>query len=155
VRHVVAWLAWWLAFFWLWLALAGEWNRVEVVAASIAAAAAATAGEVARTRLRGRARVSAADLAGAVRIPGAVVVDFGILVRALAQSAVRRKVVRGSFVAREVDPGADDPLGTGHRAWLEYAATISPNAYVVAIDRKSGLALVHDLVRRRSSEQPV
>jgi hypothetical protein len=155
VRHVLAWIAWWLVLFWLWLALAGEWNRAELVAAALTAAAAATVGEVARTRLRGQARVSASDLAGALRIPGSVVVDFGILVRVLAESAVRRKVVRGSFVARQVDPGGDDPSGTGHRAWLEYAATISPNAYVVAIDRESELALVHDLVPRRSSEQPV
>jgi hypothetical protein len=155
VRHVFAWAAWWLVLFWLWLLLAGEWNRVELVAAALAAAVAATAGEVARTRLHGQARVRVSDLAGVSRIPFAIVVDFGILVRALAVSAAGRKVVRGSFVAREVDPGGEDPSGAGHRAWLEYAATISPNAYVVGIDGQSRLALVHDLVPRRSSEQPV
>jgi hypothetical protein len=155
VRHVLAWAAWWLVLFWLWLLLAGEWNRVELVAGALAAAVAATFGEAARTLLRGRARIPPSDLVAALRIPLSVVVDFGILVQALAVSAARRKVVRGSFRAREIDAGDEGPAGTGHRAWLEYAATVSPNAYVIAIDRERGLALVHDLVLRRASERPV
>jgi hypothetical protein len=155
VRHVLPWVAWWLALFWLWLLLAGEWNRVELVAAALAAAAGATFGEAARGLVGGRARISSSELAAAGRIPLALVVDFAILVQALALSVVRRRVVRGSFWTREIDAGGRDPAGTGRRAWLEYAATVSPNAYVVAIDRERGLALVHDLIPRRASEEPV
>jgi hypothetical protein len=155
VRHVLPWVAWWLVLFWLWLLLAGEWNRVELVAAALAAAAAATLGEAARTLVHGGARVSAPEPVAAARIPLALVVDFAILVRALALSVVRRQVVRGSFRTREIDAGGDDPAGRGRRAWLEYAATVSPNAYVVGIDRERGLALVHDLIPRRASEEPL
>ena len=48
MKHVVAWVAWWLALFWLWMLLVGEGNRVEWVAAAAAAAIGATLGELAR-----------------------------------------------------------------------------------------------------------
>ena len=43
----------------------------------------------------------------------------------------------------------------GVRAWVGLAATYSPNAYVVGFDTDGETALVHDLVRNRSSESPV
>ena len=50
VRHGIPWVAWWFALFWLWLLLAGEWNREQLVAAAIAAMIAAFAAEFARSR---------------------------------------------------------------------------------------------------------
>ena len=50
MRHVVPWLAMWLALFWLWLLLVREWNRQEWIAAASAATVAATIGEIARMR---------------------------------------------------------------------------------------------------------
>ena len=45
MKHVLAWVAWWLALFWLWFLLVGEWNRQELVAAALAATIAATLAE--------------------------------------------------------------------------------------------------------------
>src|SRR5581483_6479264 len=50
VRHVVAWAAWWIVLFWLWLLLVGEWDREQVVAAAVAASLAAAGAELARSR---------------------------------------------------------------------------------------------------------
>ena len=78
-----------------------------------------------------------------------VFVDFGILMWALVRSAHGREV-RGEFVRR---PFRVDDAGV--RAWVGLAATYSPNAYVVGFDTDGETALVHDLVRNRSSESPV
>ena len=71
-----------------------------------------------------------------------VVVDFGILMWAL----VRRP--RGVFVER---PFPDESPGV--RAWAAIASGFSPNAYVLEIGE--GRAVLHDLVRNRSSERPI
>jgi multisubunit Na+/H+ antiporter MnhE subunit len=140
VRHVLFWLAGWLALFWLWLLLAGDWNRTEWIAAAAAATIASFFGR----------RWAACRVTKAWSVPVMVIADFGILMWALVRSALRREVVRGEFVRRPFD--ADD---AGVRAWVGLAATYSPNAYVVGFDAEREVALVHDLVRNRSSESPV
>lgn len=153
-RHAVGWCCLWICCFWLWLLLAGEWNRIEWIAAAAAATVAASLGELARSLAGVDARVPWRWL---VRARGAlpmVVVDFGIVLWALVLSAVRREVVRGRFRSHPFppgEPGADSP---GIRAWAELTATFSPNAYVVDVDPDRGRVLLHDLVPRRSSERP-
>ncbi|HZT53508.1 MAG TPA: hypothetical protein VE995_03925 [Gaiellaceae bacterium] len=154
MARVLAWLAWWLLLFWLWLALAGEWNATEWVAGAGAAALAATLGELARARVRLEPRLPARALADVPQALLQVVVDFGLLVWALAASVARREVVRGAFRTHALEPGGDDAAGAGLRAWLEIAATYSPNAYVVDIDARRRLVLLHDLVPSRASERP-
>jgi hypothetical protein len=153
VQHVVAWLAAWFALFWLWLLLAGEWNRQEWIAAAAAAAVAATLGEVARTHARVRARLRLRWLSSAWTVPLQIFVDFWILLWALVVSLARRNVVRGRFVARPFPPGRGAE-GVGLRAWTGVVATYSPNAYVVGFDPDEKLVLLHDLVVSRVSERP-
>jgi hypothetical protein len=154
VKHVVAWVAWWLALFWLWMLLVGEWNRVEWVAAAVAAAIGATLGEFARTRTGFAARLPSDALLDLPQALGMVVVDFGILVRALVVSVARRRVVRGRFVSRELEGGRSAARGVGPRAWTALAASYSPNAYVIDIEPESGTVLLHDLVPNPPSERP-
>jgi hypothetical protein len=141
--------------FWLWLLLAGEWNRDEWVAAAIAAATAAALAEQARLRLGISARIPVRELAGAWRLPWDVLVDFGLVVGVLLLSPARRRATHGRLRWRSFQPGGADAAGFGRRAWLEYAATVSPNAYVVEVDRERGQVLLHDLVPRRASEEPI
>jgi Na+/H+ ion antiporter subunit len=154
VKHVPVWLAWWIALFWLWLLLAGEWNRLELAAAAFAATIAATLAEVARTRTALHAKLPARALADVPQLLGMVVVDFGIVAWALLVSVARRRVVRGSIVSRELDRGARAARGEGPRAWTALAASYSPNAYVLDIDPESRTVVLHDLVPNRSSESP-
>jgi hypothetical protein len=155
VKHVVPLLAWWLALFWLWFLLVGEWNREEVVAAAIAAALAASVAELARVRTGFAARIPLRDLAVLPKALGMVFVDFAILVRALLVSAARRRVVRGEFVSREIEGGSAVTRAVGRRAWAVLVASYSPNAYVVDLDPATRQVLLHDLVRNRASEEPV
>jgi multisubunit Na+/H+ antiporter MnhE subunit len=154
VRHAVAWAAWWLALFWLWLLLAGDWNRIEWIAAACAATVAATVGELARASAGVRARVPLRWVARAWTVPAMVVVDFGILLLALGASLLRREVVRGSFRWRPFPGTAREARSPGVRAWATLAATYSPNAYVIDIDPRRRRVLVHDLVPFRRSEEP-
>ena len=154
MKHVVAWLAWWLALFWLWLLLAGEWNRQEWVAAAIAATIAATLAEVARAHTGFHGTLPLRAFGDVGQAAAMVVVDFGILVRALLASAVRRRVVRGRLVSRELAGGSAAARDVGDRAWTALAASYSPNAYVIDIDRRERRVLLHDLVPNSRSERP-
>ncbi|HEV8250510.1 MAG TPA: hypothetical protein VGQ15_11100 [Gaiellaceae bacterium] len=129
-----AWLAMWVALWWLWMLLVGEWNRDELIAATVAATIAATIGELARTRAG--VKPSAPSLTGAWKIPYAVVADFAILMWQLPRGR------RGVFRER---PAAG--------AWPAFLANLSPNAYVVDMD--DDRVVLHDLVPRRASEEPL
>jgi hypothetical protein len=153
VKHVAAWIAWWIALFWLWLLLVGQWNREQVVAAAIAATIAASLAELARVRTGFSARVPISGLADLPQALAVVVVDFGILVWALVVSVVRRRVVRGELFSRELTDRSR-AVGTGPRAWTAIVASYSPNAFVLDIDPETRRVLLHDLVRHRASEEP-
>jgi hypothetical protein len=154
VRHVVAWAAWWIALFWLWLLLVGQWNREQLVAAAIAAAIAASLAELARSRTAFGAAVPLPVLAAVPRALAMVVADFVILAWALVASVVRRRIVRGEFVSRELERGSWVARGAGPRAWTVLVASYSPNAYVVDVDPDTRHVLLHDLIPRRESESP-
>lgn len=151
VKHVVALAAWWIALFWLWLLLVGEWNREQVVAAAIAATLAGAAAEFARTRTGLSAPLPPRLLADVPQALWMVVVDFGIVSWALVASVFRRRVVRGELIERE----SAAARGTGNRAWTVLLASYSPNAYVVDIDSDTERVLLHDLIPHRKSEEPV
>jgi hypothetical protein len=155
VKHVVPWLAWWLALFWLWMLLVGEWNREELVAAAIAATIAATLAEFARLRTGFAARLAFRDLGVLPKTLGMVFVDFGIVVWALLAGVGRRRVVRGRFISREVSRPGAVTRGVGPRAWTVLVAAYSPNAYPVDLDPQTQQVLLHDLVPHRASEEPL
>jgi hypothetical protein len=150
VKHVFAWLPAWLAAFWLWLLLAGDWNRIELIAAACGATVAATIAEIGRTRAGVAPRIPLRWAGRAWSVPHQIVIDFWIITVALARSLVRRRVVRGEYRAHPFPAGE----GAGVRAWAGWAAQFSPNAYVVEIDPERELVLVHDLVPNRPSEKP-
>jgi multisubunit Na+/H+ antiporter MnhE subunit len=154
VKHVLAWVAWWLPLFWLWLLLAGDWNRSEWIAAACGATVAATIAEIARSRAGFGARLPLRAVSDVPRVLGMVFVDFGIVVWALIASVVRRRVVRGTLVSRELERGAAAARGVGPRAWTALAASYSPNAYVLDIEPEQRTVLLHDLVPNRNSESP-
>jgi hypothetical protein len=120
VKHAAPLLFWFVALWWLWMLLVGEWNRQEWIAAACVAAVAAIVGEVARTRAEARPTKGIVRLVGLYLVVPLVVVDFALLIRALLRALVTRRIPDGSF--RECD--ATDP-------WTAVLATLSPNAYVI------------------------
>jgi hypothetical protein len=155
VARLGAWSAWWLALFWLWLLLAGDWNRIELIGAACGATAGATLAEAVRIAARRPLLVVPAHLRTVARVPAVVVADFGVLMWALVRSLAHRRIVRGAFITRSFDAGATTtPRGQAHRAWTIWLAGLSPNAYVIEIDEERGTVLIHDLVAWRRSEEP-
>jgi hypothetical protein len=137
----------WVALWWLWMLLAGEWNRDEWIAATGAATVAATLGEIARTRAGLRLRIPWRRLSAVLRVPHMVLVDFGLVLWALPH---RRE---GVFRTYEPPATGDDSASVGLRTWASLIANLSPNAYVVDINAKH--VVLHDLVPFRKSEEPL
>jgi hypothetical protein len=143
-------VAWWLAIFWLWMLLVGEWNETEWIAGAIAAALTTLVAELVWRASGLRVRIPAGDVVSAWTLPAVVVLDFGVVLWAL----LRRR--RGTFVTRRLRAASGPaPRRFGSRAWRGYLATISPNAYPVDLDEERGEVLLHDLVPLRKSEEPV
>lgn len=149
-----AWLLWWIALFWLWMLLAGDWNHIEWIAGACAATVAATVAEAARRVGALRVRVPLEWIARGWSVPVLVVVDFGILVWVLLECVLRRRVRRGVFRAHAFSVEGDVPTAVGSRAAVMMLATYSPNAYVVDFDTERELVLLHDLVPWQPSESP-
>jgi multisubunit Na+/H+ antiporter MnhE subunit len=140
----------WIALFWLWLLWVGQWNPSQWAAAAVAATVASAAVGVV-VHLGGTGvRFRPAWLAPAGPVLVGVVVDFAILTRELGRALVRRRLPQGVFRAVPLDEDGHERADV-----IAILATYSPNAYVVDVDRERGLALVHDLVPRRSSESPL
>ena len=154
MRHLLVWAVSAAVLWWLWLLLAGEWNRYEWIAAAGAAAVAAGVGTVAWARAETPVRLRRRLLRTGWSAFPMVFVDFGILMAALVRSAAGRRVVRGEFRTRPLEAVGSGPAAVGTRVWTTMLADYSPNAYVVDVDRERGLVLLHDLVRRRGSEKP-
>jgi hypothetical protein len=87
-------------------------------------------------------------------MPVRVFADFGILVAALARTLSGRPV-RGVFLAKELPARGPEPGAAFARALAAVVATYAPNAYVVDVDLNRNVALMHDLVRNRASEEPL
>jgi len=144
------WLSWWVVLFWLWLAFAGEWNRIEWAAAAIGATAGATIAAIVRAQRELRFAFRAAWLRETVGVPRAIVVDCLVVLAELR----RGRRIGGAFHARPTGPGGDSAEAAGRAAFLTIAASYSPNAYVVGVDRSTGDVLTHALAPRRDSERP-
>jgi hypothetical protein len=144
------WALVWAAFAGLWLLLAGTLSLEEVVAAAAGASVATTA-----TALVARQRVvQLAPRLGWVvrawRLPGRMVLEFGLLLVALRRRLAGRPL-GGTFRAVPF-PGGRGRRAAARRALAAAAGSLAANAYVVGFDEDAGLMLVHELVPGPPSE---
>jgi multisubunit Na+/H+ antiporter MnhE subunit len=135
-----------VAFFGLWLLLTTTLDAQELVAGVAAAGVAAfTAAMVHRQGITGF-RPKLAWVLRARRVPIRVVRDSIVVFRALLLQLAGRRQVAGVFRALRWDTGSDDAHALTRRALVTAAISITPNTYVVGIDRHENLVLVHQLV---------
>jgi hypothetical protein len=154
-KRLGAWFLWWVALFWLWLVLTGDWNRIELIGAACGAALGATVAEIIRVSAREPMSVPLERLRASPGVLPVIFADFGIVIWALVLSLVRRHVVRGAFITRKFDPGPKTTSrGVMRRAWTVWLAGFSPNAYVIDFDEERETVLLHDLIPWRRSEEP-
>jgi hypothetical protein len=147
-ERIAFWLSWWAISFVLWVLLVFKTEPAEIVAGAVAAAFAATGAEVVRSR--GYAPY-APDLSwsrGLLRLPREVVVDTWRMARLLVRHFVRGDPVEGCFRIIHFSAGSrDDPRAQARRAVAEWLGAVSPNTYVVGIDERHDVAVVHQLIR--------
>ena len=120
VKHAAPLLFWFVALWWFWMLLVGDWNRQEWIAAACVAAVAAAVGEVARARAGAHPTEGIGRAVELYLVVPLVVVDFALLSWALLRALLTGRIPDGSFR----DCEASNP-------WSALIATFSPNAYVV------------------------
>jgi multisubunit Na+/H+ antiporter MnhE subunit len=146
-RYVAHWILWWAALVALWLLLTGTHDPQETLAGIVSAALAATAAVIVEAQGVVQLRPRPAWLLRAARrIPGRVVVDNWRVLSLLVRRILTRQEILGAFRAVPFDPGGDDDRSATRRALMTLAITVSPNTYVVGIDRDAKLILCHQLI---------
>ena len=153
MRLLLTWALWWIALFWLWFALQGEWNRIEWVAAACMATVGASLATLIASRGLLRVRVPLSAVTASARVPLQVVIDFGIVTAVLARRLAGQDI-SGRFVVREFVPRGRGATRRGDVAWRTLAAMFSPNALPIDVDPDERTALFHDLVVHHPSEEP-
>lgn len=154
-RHAVAWLAWAVGLWGLYLLFVfPSVTPVELAVGAAVAALAATAAVAIRAQGLLGYRLELRMLLGAWRVPLQTVRDFGILTLVLLRRLAGRDA-GGAFRAVPFRGGGSDPESRARRAFVTTAGTIAPNTIVVSIDQERDLMLLHELVPGRSPGVPL
>jgi len=140
MRELIRWLLWWVALALLWLLFQGEYNRIEQIAATCAAAVAATLAVVVRRQERTTVRIEWQWLAKTVAVPWQVVREFALLILFLVRRPASGGVRRLPFPT-----GGARPADRGRRVLATLAMTYSPNSYVIDMDDEAHEVVVHTL----------
>jgi hypothetical protein len=139
-------LAWWFALFGLYLLMASQLNWAEAAVGAVAASLGTTAALVTASAGKLRFQPRARWLAVLGRLPMRVLTDCVTVGGELWRRLTHRDPVEGAFRVIEFDPGRNGPVSAARRAMIVAGASLAPNSYVVAVDRKRGVLLLHQLV---------
>lgn len=150
LRRVTTWLAWWVLLLALWVAVDDSLAPDELLVGAGAAALAALLAEVVFHQAAVRFQVRVAWLVRALRLPGEVAGQTGIVFAALARTVLgKAPPPSGGFRERPLRYGDDSPLGVTRRLLLTGARSLAPNEFVVGIDAERDVMVTHQLVTRR------
>jgi hypothetical protein len=142
------WLAWWLACLGLWFLLVFKTQLLELFAGMVAAAFAATAVELVRSRGYAPFAGEWRWLLALLRLPREVLVDCWLLFKALFLQLAGKKQIRGGYrVIHFESSQGEDPRSEARRAVAKWLGGVGPNSYVIGFDERHDSVLVHQLVR--------
>jgi multisubunit Na+/H+ antiporter MnhE subunit len=132
----------------LWMLLVFNTQPAEIVLGAVAAALAATGAELVRSHgyvpFSPDLRWSRALLG----LPRAVLVDTWRMALLLAAHFLRGKPIEGSFRIVHFPCGPrDDARDQARLAVSQWLGGVSPNTYVLGIDDRRNVAVVHQLIR--------
>jgi multisubunit Na+/H+ antiporter MnhE subunit len=147
-RALRFWLAWWAICMGLWMLLVFNTQTAEIALGAAAAALAATGAALVRSRgyvpFSPDLRWSRALL----RLPRAVLIDTWRLTVLLAAHFLRGRPIEGSFRIIHFACGPrDDPRDQARVAISQWIGGVSPNTYVLGVDERHNVAVVHQLIR--------
>ena len=142
-------IAWWLLLAGLWLALIDN-HHLDELAAGLGVTIVATAVTLfALDRMSPGVRIPPRGLLVLPRTAWRMTLDAGLLLRALWQTVVLRRPVRGRWVSEPID-AADTPAARGHRVFTTLVGSAAANRVVG--ETEGGRLVVHELVR---SDEPL
>ncbi len=147
MRTAGIWLLWW-GFLWVvWMSLVTTDAIAEVIAGVGVAVIAATGADVVRRAGLVRLRPWGLLPRHPLRLAGTVVADCSLLMVALWRQIRVPDDNVGAFRGIAFDAGPDDdPRAAARRAAYTALISVTPNTYVIGIDREDGNMLVHELV---------
>ena len=147
-QRIAFWLGWWAVCFALWVLLVFKTEPAEFVAGALAAALAATGAELVRSRGYAPFAPELAWSRGLLRLPREVVMDTWRMGMLLVRHFVRGDPIKGCFRIVHFSEGSDnDPRAEARRTVVEWLGCVSPNTYVIGIDERHQVAVVHQLIR--------
>jgi multisubunit Na+/H+ antiporter MnhE subunit len=148
IARIGAWLIWWVLLMSLWIMLDDSLATDELLAGAGAAAIAALVAEVAGYQAATRFRMRIRWLVPALRLPGQVIRDTGIVYTALWRRLTRGEQPDSAFVTEPVRFGDDTPAGVTRRVLLIGGRSVAPNAFALGIDPDTETMVLHQLVAK-------
>jgi hypothetical protein len=147
-QRLAFWLAWWAIAYGLWVLFVFKTEPAELVAGAIAAAFAATGAELVRSRGYAPFAPDIAWSRALLRIPKEVVVDTWRMAVLLVRHFVRGDPIEGCLrIVRFPAGSGDDPRAQARRTVAGWLGCVSPNTYVIGIDERHRVAVLHQLIR--------
>jgi len=145
LRRAGTWLALWVVLMSFWVILDDSIAFDELLAGAGAAALAAFLGELALFQAGARLRIPGWVLP-ALRLPGQVARDTAVVFAALWRQLAHGQEPASGFRELPVRYGSDTPEGVTRRVLLIGARSLAPNAFVLGIDSRRGVMVIHELV---------
>jgi hypothetical protein len=147
-ERIAFWLGWWAVSFALWVLLVFKTEPAELVAGAVAAAFAATGAELVRSRGYAPFAPEVQWSRGLLRLPREVVRDTWRMTVLLVRHFTRGQPIQGCFRIVHFSAGTrDDPRAQARRAVAEWLGCVSPNTYVLGLDERHKVAVLHQLIR--------
>jgi multisubunit Na+/H+ antiporter MnhE subunit len=144
--RILSWLTWWVLMMSFWVAIDDSFESDELLVGAGVAALAALAAEVITDQAAVRFRMRPCWLLPALRLPGNVARDTGIVFAALARLLVRGQPPDSDFAELPVRYGDATALGQTRRTLLTGGQSLAPNMFVLGLDPERDVMVVHRLV---------
>jgi multisubunit Na+/H+ antiporter MnhE subunit len=147
--RIIGWLAWFAVLNVLWLVFIAAWVPEEELLGLVASAIAATAAEAVREHGLAGFRLRRRWLWHARVLPWRAVRESALVLLVLTRHITRKEPARGRFRLVPVTLPADRDEQAAKRALLTAGESFAPNGYVLTIDTRKKVMLVHELELER------
>ncbi len=145
-------IGWFVVLLGWWLLLVDTLAFAEVLVGVGAAASGALIAFAVRLKSGLRFRLRLAWLRWLWPVPAGVLRDTGVLLVVLWWRVVRRERSQSAFRTVQFPAGGTDPEAATWRAFCTIVTSVTPNTYVIGIDREQEFILVHQLLPDRPEQ---
>lgn len=129
-----------------WVILGDSIDVDELLAGAGAAAIGAFLVELAAYQANGQVRMRIEWVIPALALPWKLVRDTGVIFMALLRRLCLGEVPRSGFREEPVRFGPDSAEGRTRRSLIIGGFSVAPNRFVLGMDRRAGVMVIHELV---------